>query len=172
MYKNGSKFLIKYEGEMEMLKNLIKEAMLKERISIKQLSEELGLTYANTHALVNRKDLLDTKLGTLTDVAKILKIKVTDLYEDTSIEKKEEDIKMKYTKEELINNVCEKSFRNSQKNHEKLKNCGLEQGKKYDLGNNIWISFSAYHGGIDKSFWWGERKISKETAIRKAGIEQ
>lgn len=152
-----------------MLKNKIKDAMLKERVSINQLSQLLGLTYANTHALVTkREDLSDTKLGTLVDVANILNVEVKDLYENSMEEKKEE--KMKYNKEELINNVCERSYRNSQKNHEKLKNCGLEHAKKYDLGNNIWIAFFAGHGGIKKVFYWGERVISKETAIKRAEV--
>lgn len=79
---------------------------------------------------------------------------------------------LKYSKKELVNNVCENNnFRNSQKNHQKLKNCGLEDGKKYDLGNNIWVAFSAKHGGIVKKFYWGERMIKKETAIKKANLD-
>lgn len=64
-----------------MLKNLINEVLSNEGMSINQLSQKLGLTYANTHALVNREDLTDTKLGTLVDVSKILDVEVGDLFE-------------------------------------------------------------------------------------------
>ena len=65
----------------------------------------------------------------------------------------------KFSNDQLINNVCEKSYRNSERNHNKLKNCGLKSGKKYPLGNNIYISFWARHGGISKKFYWGDRLI-------------
>lgn len=64
-----------------MKKNLINEVLSNEGMSINQLSQKLGLTYANTHALVNREDLTDTKLGTLVDVSKILDVEVGDLFE-------------------------------------------------------------------------------------------
>ena len=73
----------------------------------------------------------------------------------------------RYTNKELLNNVCNKSFRASWRNHEKLNNCGLEDGKKYELGNNISIKFYAYHGGIRKRFYWGTREILKKTAIKR-----
>lgn len=64
-----------------MLRNLIKEVLSNEGMSINQLSQKLGMTYANTHALVNREDLSDTKLGNLVDVARILDVEVNDLFE-------------------------------------------------------------------------------------------
>lgn len=64
-----------------MLRNLINEVLSNEGMSINQLSQKLGMTYANTHALVNREDLSDTKLGNLVDVARILDVEVNDLFE-------------------------------------------------------------------------------------------
>lgn len=64
-----------------MLKNLINEVLQNEGMSINQLSQKLGVTYANTHSLVNREDLTDTKLGTLVDVARILRVAVNDLFQ-------------------------------------------------------------------------------------------
>lgn len=73
---------------------------------------------------------------------------------------------MKYTVLELINNVCERSYRNSGKNLEKIKNCGLEDNKKYQLFDNYSIKFVAHHGGIKKVFYKGEREVKKETVLK------
>ena len=75
---------------------------------------------------------------------------------------------MRYTAEQLINNVCEKNnFRNSGKNHKKLENCGIMEGEKIQLGNNCSVVFFASHGGITKKFYWGTREVRKETVTRR-----
>lgn len=73
---------------------------------------------------------------------------------------------------ELVFNVCEKSYRNSRRNRKKIMNCGLSNGHKYHLGNNVWIAFIAEQGGIIKNFYWGNRAVKKETAIKRLGLEQ
>ena len=79
---------------------------------------------------------------------------------------------MRYTVEQLINNICENNnFRNSEKNHKKLENCGLVDGEKYQLGNNCSVAFFAYHGGIRKVYYWGTREVSKSTVVRRALCE-
>ena len=80
-----------------MLKNLINEVLLSEGMSINQLSQKLGLTYANTHSLVNREDLTDTKLGTLVDVARILRVGVNDLFKNEVAE-----LDSHFNKDEII----------------------------------------------------------------------
>ena len=64
------------------MKNKIKDILKENRISIISLSEAIGMNYANTHRLVNREYLGDTKLKTLKAVADYLEIEITDLWED------------------------------------------------------------------------------------------
>ena len=64
------------------MRNKIKDILKENRISIISLSEAIGMNYANTHNLVNREDLGDTKLKTLKAVADYLEMEVTDLWED------------------------------------------------------------------------------------------
>lgn len=66
-----------------MLKNKIQYYLDKEERSIRWLSRKIGFTYAATHSAVNREDLSTTQLGTVVKIAKVLKVEVTDLYEDT-----------------------------------------------------------------------------------------
>ena len=64
------------------MKNKIKDILKENRISIISLSQAIDMNYANTHNLVNREDLGDTKLKTLKAVADYLSMEVTDLWED------------------------------------------------------------------------------------------
>lgn len=79
------------------LKNNIAKILQVKNISINRLAQEIGLTYSNTHGLVNREDLGDTKLGTLVDVANVLNVNINKLF-------KEEDKMKKYefTSQEII----------------------------------------------------------------------
>lgn len=61
-----------------MLKNLIKDNM--GDYSINKLSQEIGLTYANTHSIVNAECLDNYKTSTLQKIAEVLEVEVTDLY--------------------------------------------------------------------------------------------
>ncbi len=61
-----------------MLKNRIKENI--GNYSINKLSQEIGLTYANTHSIVNAECLDNYKLSTLQKIAEVLEVEVTDLY--------------------------------------------------------------------------------------------
>lgn len=61
-----------------MLKNRIKENL--GNLSINKLSQEIGLTYANTHSIVNAECLDNYKLSTLQKIAEILEVEITDLY--------------------------------------------------------------------------------------------
>lgn len=62
------------------MKNKIKYLLKEKGISIRQLSMDLNMDYPTAHALVNRKDLKATQLGTLYDVAKYLNVEITALY--------------------------------------------------------------------------------------------
>lgn len=64
------------------MKNNIKELLKAKDMSILKLSEITGLTYSNTHALVNRKDLGTTSLDTLSKVADALNVNVSNLYKE------------------------------------------------------------------------------------------
>lgn len=66
--------------ELEEVKNKIKYLLEEKKTSVRQLSMYLKKDYAAAHALVNRKDLKATQLGTLYDVAKYLNVEITDLY--------------------------------------------------------------------------------------------
>lgn len=61
-----------------MLKNLIKDNM--GNYSINKLSQEIGLTYANTHSIVNAECLDNYKISTLQKIAEVLEVEITDLY--------------------------------------------------------------------------------------------
>lgn len=61
-----------------MLKNRIKENL--GNLSINKLSQEIGLTYANTHSIVNAECLDNYKLSTLQKIAEVLELEITDLY--------------------------------------------------------------------------------------------
>ncbi len=68
------------------MKNNIKKLLKEKSISILSLSQQIELTYSNTHALVNRCDLGTTPLETLRKVANVLEIEIHDLYEEESDE--------------------------------------------------------------------------------------
>lgn len=76
-----------------------------------------------------------------------------------------------YKNEFLIFNACNKSYKSSKKNHQKLENMNIEHGKKYLLGDNIWISFLAGRNQIRKTFFRGDRPIKKDTAIRRLDLD-
>lgn len=61
-----------------MLKNMIKENL--GNYSINKLSQEIGLTYANTHSIVNAETLDNYKLSTLQRLSEVLEVEITDLY--------------------------------------------------------------------------------------------
>lgn len=61
-----------------MLKNRIKENL--GNLSINKLSQEIGLTYANTHSIVNAECLDNYKISTLQKIAEVLEVEITDLY--------------------------------------------------------------------------------------------
>lgn len=62
------------------MKNKIKYLLEEKELSVRQLGIHLNMDYAAAHALVNRKDLKATQLGTLYDVAKYLNVEITALY--------------------------------------------------------------------------------------------
>lgn len=62
------------------LKNNIKKILEKKDVSIRQLSKAINMDYANTHNLVNREKLDDTKGKTLAMLAEYLEINVEDLW--------------------------------------------------------------------------------------------
>ena len=65
-----------------------------------------------------------------------------------------------------------KAHQRSDMNHQKLKNAELVHGQQYDLGNNISVAFWASRRKIRKVYYWGQRVITKETALRRAGIKE
>lgn len=73
---------------------------------------------------------------------------------------------MTYTTEQLINSVCEKSFRSSKKNLEKLNHCGIPHGEPIPLFGSFTVTFFASHGGIRKVFRKGSREVTKATVLR------
>ena len=62
--------------------NNILSILSKNNISILKMSDDLKMNYATAHALVNRKDLSSTKLGTLVNVAEYLDVDIKELYEN------------------------------------------------------------------------------------------
>ncbi|MDT2844676.1 helix-turn-helix domain-containing protein [Vagococcus lutrae] len=62
------------------MKNKIKYSIEEKGISVRQLSIDLDMDYPTAHALVNRKDLSATKLGTINDIAKYLNVDIKNLY--------------------------------------------------------------------------------------------
>ena len=64
------------------MNNNIKQLLILEDVSILALSNEIGLTYASTHQLVNRKSLDTTPLETLLKVAKVLNVEIEELYKE------------------------------------------------------------------------------------------
>lgn len=69
-----------------MLKNNIKIILEEQGLSVNKLSKEIGLTYHATHSLVNRKYLNETKMINIVKVAKVLNVKIDELF---TIEKME-----------------------------------------------------------------------------------
>lgn len=64
------------------MKNNIKNLLKEKEISILKLSEGIGLTYAATHALINRKDLGTTQFENLRNIATFLEVEMSELYEE------------------------------------------------------------------------------------------
>ena len=62
------------------MKNNIKNLLKEKEVSILKLSEEIGLTYASTHALVNREDLGTTQFENLKNIAMFLEVDIDSLY--------------------------------------------------------------------------------------------
>ena len=62
--------------------NNIKEILKDKGLSVLKLSEKTGLTYSNTHSLVNRPNLESTPLGTLMKVSEVLDVDIEELYKD------------------------------------------------------------------------------------------
>jgi len=62
--------------------NNIKKLLKDKDLSILKLSEISGITYANTHNLVNRPGLGSTTLETLIKVADVLGVEIKNLYSD------------------------------------------------------------------------------------------
>lgn len=80
----------------------------------------------------------------------------------------------KYSVMELVNNVCERSFRSSSLNLKKIENCGFENGEPIKLFGSFTMRLYASHGGIRKVFFKGSREVKKETVMknyRKAGVQ-
>lgn len=73
---------------------------------------------------------------------------------------------MRYTIEQLINEVCEKSYRNATKNREKIRNCGFEDGEKIPLFGSYSMTLTGCHGGIRKTFYKKDREVKRETVLR------
>lgn len=71
---------------------------------------------------------------------------------------------------DLALRLMNKAHQRRDMNHQKLKNAELVHGQQYDLGNNISVAFWAARGSIRKVYYWGQREITKETALRRAGI--
>lgn len=76
---------------------------------------------------------------------------------------------MKYTVEQLINSVCEKSYNNSAKNEQKIRNCGFEPLERIPLFGSYFMTLTAGHGGIRKTFYKGNREVKRETVLRALG---
>lgn len=68
---------------MSDVKLRINEALEEKGKSIKWLSDELGITYANTNNIVNNKS--KPSLDRLADIADRLECKITDLFEKQPI---------------------------------------------------------------------------------------
>ena len=65
-----------------MINNNIKNILSGRNISIRKLSRDLEMSYSNAYNLVNRKNLYDTKLGTLIEIAQYLNVDINKLYKD------------------------------------------------------------------------------------------
>ena len=65
-----------------MINNNIKNILSERNISIRKLSRDLEMSYSNAYNLVNRKNLYDTKLGTLIEIAQYLNVDINKLYKD------------------------------------------------------------------------------------------
>lgn len=63
------------------MKNNILNILNEKKISIRQLSKDLDLSYSYTHGLVNREDLSTVQVGTLLNIANYLEVDITKLYE-------------------------------------------------------------------------------------------
>lgn len=68
--------------EVKDLKNNIKKILAEKDISINKLSEMIGLTYSNTHSLVNRDSLASTSTQTSAKVAKALNVSIEELFKE------------------------------------------------------------------------------------------
>ncbi len=60
--------------------NNIKKILDRKGVSIRLLSRAWGKPYGYTHKLVNRKSLNNVQLGTIIDLAKLLKVQPEELY--------------------------------------------------------------------------------------------
>lgn len=60
--------------------NNILDILGKNNISILKMSKDLKMDYSTIHALANRDDLSNTKLGTLISVAEYLNVDIKELY--------------------------------------------------------------------------------------------
>lgn len=76
--------------------NNIKELLEQQGKSIYSLSQYIDMSYPNTHNLVNRTDLSNTKLETLLKVAKFLDVDIEELY---GLERKLKGVNSKMLKE-------------------------------------------------------------------------
>lgn len=65
---------------MDKMKNNILNILNEKKISIRQLSKDLELSYSHTHGLVNREDLNTIQAGTLLNIANYLDVDITKLY--------------------------------------------------------------------------------------------
>lgn len=77
---------------------------------------------------------------------------------------------MKFTDEQLLTSAFEgkKQLRNSERNYDRLEKAGIEYAKNYFIGpTNVNVSFYAGHGGITKTWYIGDMKVKKETAIKR-----
>lgn len=63
------------------MKNNIRRILDEKDISIYKLAQDIGYTYANTHALVNRETLNTTPIETLVKVSEALKVEINSLYD-------------------------------------------------------------------------------------------
>ena len=62
-------------------RNKIKELLEAENLSVQALSKQLKRDYSNTHDLVNDEYLDFKRFANIADVARILDVKIEDLFE-------------------------------------------------------------------------------------------
>lgn len=62
-----------------------------------------------------------------------------------------------------------KAVRNSAKNINKVINAGIEPTKKYHIKNNVWVAWYPARNTTGKRYYWGDREITKEAAIKRVG---